>query len=102
MDVKFNEQAKWLRNFRTTNNLTHGDIGKALGIDGQNISNWERGRSPIPVKHVREILKLAGLKPGLEDCYVQEFIAACKTDLAGRLIDELYKDGENDDQRRGQ
>ncbi|QUY45550.1 helix-turn-helix transcriptional regulator [Acaryochloris marina] len=49
--------SQWFLLTRRTQGLTQDDVAEALGISGQSVSNWERGRS-IPTLTIDQIKTL--------------------------------------------
>ncbi|ABW32322.1 helix-turn-helix transcriptional regulator [Acaryochloris marina] len=49
--------SQWFLLMRRKQGLTQDDIAEALGISGQSVSNWERGRS-IPTLTIDQVKTL--------------------------------------------
>jgi transcriptional regulator with XRE-family HTH domain len=49
---------QYIRNKRTRNGLTQGDVGRVLGYTAQFVANWERGASSPPPKTIKKIARL--------------------------------------------
>lgn len=54
---------QYIRNKRTLNGLTQGDVGKYLGYKAQFVANWERGASRPPPKSIKKLGKLFNEEP---------------------------------------
>jgi transcriptional regulator with XRE-family HTH domain len=52
----FQAEGKFLKEKREQQGLTQGDVQKRLGFGNpQFISNWERGLSGVPPKHIQKV-----------------------------------------------
>ena len=58
--------AKFIRKHRLKANISQSDLGHALGIHGQQISNIERGAVGLPIKHFKHISRALGLTTELK------------------------------------
>lgn len=47
-----------LRNMRVRAGLTQDELAKHLRVDGQFISNIERGKAALPAKHIKKVAKV--------------------------------------------
>ncbi len=56
--------------------LSLKDVGKALGVSLQFISNIERGRAPLPRIHAKKVSRLLGISmPELAKAMATDFVA---------------------------
>lgn len=52
----------YVKNMRIKKGVTQDELGSKIGhLNGQAISNWEKGKATIPAKHFKIISKVLGV-----------------------------------------
>ena len=65
--------AKYLREKRVEVGLTQPDLAKALKLgSAMSISNFEKGKAPVPDKHLKRLVKVLKLNPQMVVNLIQE------------------------------
>lgn len=64
---------EYFKQERRKKNVTQGDLAKVLRVHAQQLSNWETGMVPLPVKHIIPITNYLKLpKKKVEELYFQD------------------------------
>lgn len=79
--MKFKNQSKLMRTTRYKSQLTQQDMAVFMGTDSaQQVSNIERGESPIPQKYWKKLSRLSG-----KDELLKALVDDLKDEFKGEL-----------------
>lgn len=74
---------------RKTHGLSQSQLALKLGVDKQNVSNWERGITGVPTVHFKAIKKICSTNEFAE--FIEDTIREVRENFEMRLVKKYKK-----------